>query len=84
MRGYIEIGVGIYGWVRRCCLCSTFTPVFTGSLVLDVSDRTNKELVVEVTFLILPTKCLILRQFSHSTMHRCATLIPHFDTAVYS
>ena len=84
MRGYIEIGVAIEGCLRACCLCSTFKLVFTRGLVLDVSDRTNKVLVVEVTFLFLPTKCLILRQFSHSTMHCCATLIPHFDTDVYS
>lgn len=76
--------MAIEGRLRACCLCSTFKLVFTRGLVLDVSDRTNKELVVEVTFLILPTKCLVLREFYHSTMHRCATLIPLFDTAVYS
>ena len=60
MGGYIERGVGIHGWVRMCCLCSTFTPVFTGGLVLGVRDRTKKVIVVEVTFLILQTKCLVL------------------------
>ena len=54
MWGYTKIGVGgIHGWVRTRCLRSTFTPVFTGGIVLDVSDRTTKVLVVEVTFLIL-------------------------------
>ena len=42
MWGYTEIGVGIHGWVRTCCLCSAFTPVFTGGLFLDVSDRNEK------------------------------------------
>ena len=34
MWGYTEIGVAIHGWGRTCYLCSTFTHVFTGGLVL--------------------------------------------------
>ena len=84
MWGYTEIGVGIHGWVRMCCLCSTFTTVFTGGLVLDASDRTEKVLVVEVPFIILQTKCLVPCEFSHSTVYcTAATLISHVDTNVY-
>ena len=78
------MGVAIHGRARKCCLCSTFEPVFTGGLFLDVSDRTNEALVVEVMFLILPSKCVVLREFSHSTVYRCTTRISQVDIDIYS
>ena len=58
MWGYTKIGVAIDGRVRVFYLCSAFTPFFTGGLVLDLSERTNQALVVEVILFILPTKWL--------------------------
>lgn len=45
MCGNTEIVVVIRGWVRTCYLCFTQTPVFTDSLVLEDSERTNERSV---------------------------------------
>ena len=74
----------IHGRARKYYLCSTSTPVFTGGLPPDVRHKTNEALVVEVTFLILPTKYLVLREFSHSIVYLYTAPISHVDIDIYS